>query len=309
MAIPDYQTLMLPVLLLAASGEVKIGDIVEQLADEFDLSENERTKLLPSGKQTVIANKAHWAKTYLKQAGLVTSTRRGFFKISDIGKSVLAERPSRIDVDYLMKFPEFVAFRNRTSGSEASNENVEKNAKPATHFEGSQTPEEIMRARHLQLNSTLGEEMLDRIHNGTPAFFERLIVQLLLSMGFGGTATEAGRAIGRSGDDGVDGVVDQDALGLDRVYIQAKRYKTDNSIGPAAIREFSGSLELHKATKGIFVTTSGFSKAASDTVERLGKRIVLVDGQHLSRLMIKYNVGCRTEETLEIKRIDEEFFE
>jgi restriction system protein len=309
MAIPDYQTLMLPVLLLAANGEVKIGDIVERLADEFGLSENERTKLLPSGKQTVIANKAHWAKTYLKQAGLVTSTRRGFFEISEIGKSVLAERPSRVDVDYLMKFPEFVSFRNRTSGSDASEESAEKGAKPATRLEASETPEEIMRARHLQLNSTLGEEMLDRILSGTPAFFERLIVQLLLSMGFGGTATEAGRAIGRSGDDGVDGVVDQDALGLDRVYIQAKRYKADNSIGPAAIREFSGSLELHKATKGIFVTTSGFSKAAFDTAERLGKRIVLVDGQHLSRLMIKYNVGCRTEETLEIKRLDEDFFE
>lgn len=217
--------------------------------------------------------------------------------------------PPRIDVDYLLKFPAFVSFRNRTSEDEGSKPPTEKELSNEKNKEATQTPEEIMRARHGQLNSTLGEEMLDRIQSGPPAFFERLIVQLLLSMGFGGTAAEAGRAIGRSGDDGVDGVVDQDALGLDRVYIQAKRYKADNGIGPAAIREFSGSLELHKASKGIFVTTSVFSKAASETAERLGKRIVLIDGQYLSQLMIKYNVGCRTEETLEIKRLDEDFFE
>jgi restriction system protein len=309
MAIPDYQTLMLPVLRLALQGEAKIGDIVERLSEEFQLSEDERTELLPSGKQTIIANRTHWAKTYLKQAGLVTSTRRGYFQISDDGRSVLSESPSRIDVDYLLKFPAFVSFRSRTSEDEGSKPLTEKEVPNEKNKEATQTPEEIMRARHGQLNSTLGEEMLDRIQSGSPAFFERLIVQLLLSMGFGGTATEAGRAIGRSGDDGVDGVVDQDALGLDRVYIQAKRYKADSSIGPAAIREFSGSLELHKASKGIFVTTSAFSKAASETTERLGKRIVLIDGQYLSQLMIKYNVGCRTEETLEIKRLDEDFFE
>jgi restriction system protein len=309
MAIPDYQTLMLPVLKLSAKGETRIGDAVDQLATEFQLSDDEKSELLPSGKQSVIANRTHWAKAYLKQAELVVSTRRGYFEISERGKHVLSENLKRVDIEYLMRFPEFELFRTRTAGS---NDVADKSATLGNgnlKVVSKQTPEEIMRSRHAELNSTLGEEMLDRIQLGTPVFFERLIVQLLLSMGFGGTATDAGRAIGRSGDDGVDGVVDQDALGLDRVYVQAKRYKADSSIGPAAIREFSGSLELHKASKGIFVTTSNFSKAASETAERLGKRIVLIDGQYLAQLMIRYNVGCRTEERLEIKRLDEEFFE
>lgn len=310
MTIPDYQTLMLPVLRISASQEMKIGDVVEMLANEFALTEEEKSELLPSGKQTVIANRTHWAKTYLKQAGLVTPTRRGYFMISDSGKSVLSNKPSRIDVSYLMRFPEFVEFRSRTGESEEIGET--DGARPirtASETIPDKTPEEIMRQQHTELNATLGEEMLDRIIEGTPSFFERLIVQLLMAMGFGSSAADAGRALGRSGDDGVDGVVDQDALGLDRVYIQAKRYKTDYPVGPAAIREFSGSLELHKATKGIFVTTSSFSRSASETAEKLGKRIVLIDSKLLTQLMIRYNVGCRVEERLEIKRLEEDFFE
>ena len=310
MAIPDYQTLMLPVLRLAAREEMKIGDVVEMLSNQFSLVDAERSELLPSGKQTIIANRTHWAKTYLKQAGLVTPTRRGFFRISDLGKSVLDRNPSRIDIAYLRQFPEFVAFQSRTADREQS-ELISDTRSQGDTATGAQdmTPEEIMRQRDTELNATLGEEMLDRIIDGAPSFFERLIVQLLMAMGFGGSASEAGRALGKSGDDGVDGVVDQDALGLDRVYIQAKRYKPDSPIGPAAIREFSGSLELHKASKGIFVTTSSFSKSSTDTAERLGKRIVLIDGKLLTQLMIRYNVGCRVEERLEIKRLEEDFFE
>ena len=310
MAIPDYQTLMLPVLRLATREEMKIGDVVEMLSNQFSLVDAERSELLPSGKQTIIANRTHWAKTYLKQAGLVTPTRRGFFRISDLGKSVLDRNPSRIDIAYLRQFPEFVAFQSRTADREQS-ELISDTRSQGDTATGAQdmTPEEIMRQRHTELNATLGEEMLDRIIDGAPSFFERLIVQLLMAMGFGGSASEAGRALGKSGDDGVDGVVDQDALGLDRVYIQAKRYKPDSPIGPAAIREFSGSLELHKASKGIFVTTSSFSKSSTDTAERLGKRIVLIDGKLLTQLMIRYNVGCRVEERLEIKRLEEDFFE
>lgn len=310
MAIPDYQTLMLPVLRLAANEEMKIGDVVEMLANEFALTDEEKSELLPSGKQTIIANRTHWAKTYLKQAGLVTATRRGFFKISENGKAILVKKPSRIDIAFLMQFPEFVAFRSRTGEREEVGLTSDKTQIGASkEIIPDKSPEEIMRQRHAELNATLGEEMLDRIIDGTPSFFERLIVQLLMAMGFGGSAAEAGRALGRSGDDGVDGVVDQDALGLDRVYIQAKRYKPDYPVGPAAIREFSGSLELHKASKGIFVTTSSFSKSASETAERLGKRIVLIDSKMLTQLMIRYNVGCRVEERLEIKRLEEDFFE
>jgi restriction system protein len=301
---------MLPVLRLASSKEMKIGDVIELISNEFALSDEEKSELLPSGKQTIIANRIHWAKTYLKQAGLVTPTRRGYFMISENGKAALAEKPTRIDIPYLMRFPEFVAFRSRTGGREEVGESRSTNSVLAiTGAFPDKTPEEIMRQRHAELNATLGEEMLDRIIDGTPSFFERLIVQLLMAMGFGSSATDAGRALGRSGDDGVDGVVDQDALGLDRVYIQAKRYKPDYPVGPAAIREFSGSLELHKATKGIFVTTSSFSKSAAETAEKLGKRIVLIDSKLLTQLMIRYNVGCRVEERLEIKRLEEEFFE
>lgn len=310
MTIPDYQTLMLPVLKLAADREMKIGDVVETLANEFSLTDEEKSELLPSGKQTIIANRIHWAKTYLKQAGLVTPTRRGHFMISDSGRLALAKHPIRIDISFLMQFPEFVAFRSRTGEREEVNQTNSTNSDSVTNVTiPDKTPEEIMRQRHAELNATLGEEMLDRILDGTPSFFERLIVQLLMAMGFGSSAADAGRALGRSGDDGVDGVVDQDALGLDRAYIQAKRYKSDNPVGPAAIREFSGSLELHKATKGIFVTTSSFSRSALETADKLGKRIVLINGKLLTQLMIRYNVGCRVEERLEIKRLEEDFFE
>lgn len=310
MAIPDYQTLMLPVLRTASTHEMKISDVVDLLALEFNLNDDERSELLPSGKQTTFSNRTHWAKTYLKQAGLVVPTKRGFFNISHAGKSVLSANPEKIDISYLMKFPEFVAFRSRTGGlSEGAIAPDEGKSAALIEVTTSKTPEEIMRQRHAELNATLGEEMMDQITESTPSFFERLIVQLLMAMGFGGSNAEAGKAIGKSGDDGVDGVVDQDALGLDRVYVQAKRYKLDNSVGPAAIREFSGSLELHKASKGIFVTTSSFTSSAKDTAERLGKRIVLVDGKMLTQLMIKYNVGCRVEEQLEIKRLEEDFFE
>lgn len=173
----------------------------------------------------------------------------------------------------------------------------------------SQTPDELMRITNREINASLGQDIIDRIIVGTPAFFERVVVSLLLSMGYGGTLAEAGRAIGRAGDDGVDGVIDQDTLGLDRVYIQAKRYQLDNSIGPGAIRDFFGSLDMHKATKGLFVTTSTFTKSAIETADKLGKRIVLIDGRILAQLMVRFNVGCKVEEVFEFKKIDEEFFE
>lgn len=309
MTIPDFQTLMLPVLRKAASGEAQIGVVVEDIARDFHLTSDERNELLPSGRQTTIANRVHWAKSYLKQAGLVTPTRRGHFTITDRGKAALGESPPRIDIEYLKRFPEFNAFRERS----ASEPNLEV-VKPGLVFTpeiplGPATPEDAMRVAHREINATLGREMLDRTLSAPPTFFERLIVQLLLAMGYGGSAANAGRAIGRAGDDGIDGVIDQDALGLDRVYIQAKRYKPDSGVGAGAIRDFFGSLDMHKASKGLFVTTSTFTTAARETAERLGKRIVLIDGQQLTQLMIRFGVGCRLEEVFELKRIDEEFFE
>lgn len=267
--------------------------------------------LLPSGKQTILANRAHWAKTYLKQAGLVEITRRAYFRITDRGRSVLAENPERIDNDTLAGFTEFNDFRHRRRDID-NDVTIEPSvvvSKPQTLADEGETPDEIMRVAQEQIHSALRQDLIDRIMAAPPEFFERLIVSLLLAMGYGGATADAGKAIGRSGDDGVDGVIDQDPLGLDRVYIQAKRYQAESKVGAGAIRDFFGSLDMHKASKGMFVTTSGFSPAASETAAKLGKRIVLIQGSELAQLMIRYNVGCKVEETLEIKRIDEDFFE
>ena len=204
-----------------------------------------------------------------------------------------------------MQFEEFCQFKEQTSGSAGQDDQEVVSAL----VEQTQTPDEVMRLAHRQIDVALAQDLLERIRKAPPDFFERLIVSLLISMGYGGSAVDAGRALGRSGDNGVDGVIDQDALGLDRVYIQAKRYGVGNSVGAGEIRDFFGSLNLHKATKGLFVTTSTFSASATKTVESLSNRIVLIDGDQLTRLMIRYNVGCRIEDTLHIRKVDEEFFE
>ena len=307
MSVPDYQSLMLPVLEQSASGEVRIGEVVDRLAKDLNLSEDDLAELIPSGKQTTFSNRVHWAKSYLKQAGLVEATKRAHFRISERGKEVLKSGIDKIDINYLKKFPEFIVLQNRSS---SDNLNEEASASPKFEVvDVSQTPDDLMRVTNRAINLSLGQEIIDRIVLGTPAFFERIVVSLLLSMGYGGTFAEAGRAIGKSGDDGIDGVIDQDTLGLDRVYIQAKKYQHDNNIGPGAIRDFFGSLDMHKASKGLFVTTSSFTKSAIDTADKLGKRIVLIDGRTLAQLMIRFNVGCRVEEVFEFKKIDEEFFD
>lgn len=301
--IPDYQSLMLPVLRAADHGEVRIGDVIERLAAVLGLGEAALSALLPSGRQTVFANRVHWAKTYLAKAGLVEATRRGHFRLTPRGAEVLQAVPERIDNHFLSRFEEFRTFTNRTTQPDT------EAAIPVDAESSQATPDEIMRAAHRQIEVGLAEELLDRVRTAPPDFFERLVVGLLLAMGYGGSAADAGRALGRSGDDGVDGVIDQDALGLDRVYIQAKRYAVNNSVGPGAIRDFFGSLDRHKAAKGLFVTTSAFTVSARETAEYLSKRIVLIDGEQLARLMIRHNVGCRVEEVLHLKKIDEDFFE
>ena len=301
--VPDYQSLMLPVLRAAAAGEQRIGAVVQRLGEELGLSEAARAALLASGRQTIFANRVHWAKTYLAKAGLVEGTRRGHFRLTQRGVDVLAASPERIDNRFLSRFEEFRQFSDR-SAQPTDDEVVPEPADAAE-----QTPDEIMRAAHRRIEAALAEDLLDRVRAAPPDFFERLIVNLLLAMGYGGSAADAGRALGRSGDDGVDGVIDQDALGLDRVYIQAKRYAAGNSVGPGAIRDFFGSLDRHKAAKGLFVTTSGFTSSARETADYLSKRIVLIDGEQLTRLMIRHNVGCRIEEVLHVKKVDEDFFE
>lgn len=304
MAIPDFQSLMLPLLQLAAEGEMRISEAVDRLAEVFSLTEAEKTHLLPSGRQATFANRVHWAKSYLGKAGLIELTRRAYFRITDQGHAVLKNRPDRIDIKFLGQFPVFQSFR-ASSDHDAP--------EPATMAVAGQvmTPDEMMRAAYRQLEATLATDLLDRIRSGTSGFFEKLVIRLLLSMGYGGgSATDLDRAlVGGSGDGGIDGVIDQDTLGLDRIYVQAKRYADGNVVGSGAIRDFYGSLDMRKASKGVFVTASTFSSQATETAERLGKRIVLIDGLQLARLMIRHDVGCRIEETLAVKRIDEEFFE
>lgn len=303
MAIPDFQTLMLPVLQEAAAGEARIGDVVERLADKFDLSTEDRALLLPSGRQTTFANRVHWAKSYLGKAGLVELTRRAHFCVTDRGREVLKRPLERIDIRFLTRFPEFQTFR-ATQVDQADAAEVSVGAATAESL----APDEVMRAAGRQLDAALASDLLQRVAAGTPAFFESLVVRLLIAMGYGGSVTDLGRAlVGRPGDGGVDGVIDQDPLGLDRIYVQAKRYAIDNSVGASAIRDFFGSLDRFKATKGLFVTTSSFTSSARETADLLSKRIVLIDGQQLARLMIRHGVGCRAEETLTIKTLDEEF--
>lgn len=307
MAIPDFQTLMLPVLKLAAEREWRVADTVERLADEFRLSSEDRTALLPSGRQTTFSNRVAWAKSYLVQAGLIEPTaKRAHFIITEQGKKVLANPPDRITIKFLNQFPEFRKFREPNEPETASTETTLSEVVQ----DASLTPDEVIRTAHEQLEKQLAEELLTKIRIGTPAFFESLIVRLLFAMKYGGSVTEINKAlVGGSGDGGVDGVIDQDALGLDRIYIQAKRYADGNTVGASAIRDFFGSLDRFKATKGLFVTASTFTASARETATLLSKRIVLVDGSQLTRLMIRHNVGCRVEETIEIKTVDEEFFE
>jgi len=306
MPIPDFQTLMLPLLRLAGEKEWGIADAVERLAADFGLSQEERASLLPSGRQTIIRNRVAWAKSYLIRAGLLKPTRRGHFCISEQGRLVLASPPDRITVKFLRQFP---AFQENRKPGEPDSEIDDAHLSDAVS-ESSLTPDEIIRNAHMQLEQDLAEELLVKIRSGTPAFFENLVVRLLFAMGYGGSVAEINKAlVGGSGDGGVDGVIDQDILGLDRIYVQAKRYSEGNTVGASAIRDFFGSLDRFKATKGLFVTASTFTTSARETASMLSKRIVLIDGSQLTRLMIRHNVGCRVEETLEIKKIDEEFFE
>lgn len=301
MAIPDFQSLMLPVLKASASGEVKISDVVTTLGKQLSLSEEELSELLPSGKQSTFANRVNWAKSYLGKAGLVALTKRGHFEISERGKQVLAVPPPTINVKFLETFPEFKSFKDANGQAPAALRPDAVNLK-------AMTPDEIIRSANAELNQSLSAELLSKILAAPPNFFERLVVQLLVAMGYGGSAIEAGKALGKSGDGGVDGVIDQDALGLDRIYVQAKRY-AENKVSSGEIRDFFGSLDRFKASKGLFVTTSTFSPAAKETAELLSKRIVLIDGHQLTRLMIRFDIGCRVEETIHIKKLDEDFFD
>jgi restriction system protein len=301
--IPDYQSLMRPVLECARNGPRKISDVVEEISGNLALSVEERQQMLPSGKQTTIANRIHWARSYMKQAGLVRNIRRGWFELTDRGRSVLDDPTISVNSKYLEQFDEFQEFKSR------GKENDEKISVREDTETAANTPDENLQAAHKRLEAALAANLIDYVRSASPMFFELLIVELLIAMGYGGTSEDAGRALGQSGDNGVDGVIDQDPLGVDQIYLQAKRHGAGNSVGSGDIRDFYGALSIKRATKGIFVTTSHFTSSAEQAAKDLGSRIVLIDGPQLAKLMIKYNVGCRDKDVLHIKQIDEGYFE
>jgi len=292
MAIPDFQSIMLPLLNFARDQQDhSLREAIEALAETFGLSEEERKELLPSGLQTAFDNRVSWARTYLKKAGLFETPKRGSFRITPRGLEVLKQKPVKIDIAFLEQFPEFIDFQSRRKGGQAT---------------GKETPEESLEAAYQKVRHDLAAELLQTIKSGSPTFFERLVVDVLVKMGYGGTRQDAGKAVGRSGDDGIDGIIKEDRLGLDIIYIQAKRW--ENVVGRPEVQKFAGALQGHRAKKGIFITTSSFSKDAEDYVSRIDSKIVLIDGAMLAHLMIDHNVGVSPVAAYEIKKIDSDYF-
>ena len=291
MAVPDYQTLMLPVLEYGARGET--------------------SELLPSGKQAVFANRVHWAKTYLIHAGLLEATRRAHFRVTPRGSEVLARRPDRVDNELLMHFAEFRDFRERSRSRLGNGGGLEPISEvlSTADLAPSATPEERIELAYTEITNQLRATLLERISKGTPQFFEQVIVDLLTSMGYGGSRANAGRRVGKTADGGIDGVINEDPLGLDSVYLQAKRYAPGNTIGVDKVREFAGSLVERGATKGVFVTTSQFAPAAKAYAGRIPQKLVLISGEELTRLMVQYGVGVRTDRTIELRKLDLDYFE
>lgn len=298
--LPSYQDVMLPVLEAIAAGHERIDSLLPLIQTRFELSDEQMEELLPSGKQATISNRAHWARNYMKHAGLVAPLRRGHYHATDAGRQLLAENLPRIDNTVLQRFQAFRDWRNKDRSTPTAD-----GVSPATPQE---TPEDQIDAAWRELDRVLVDDLLEQVLALTPARFERLIVELLIAMGYGDGRAEMGQALGRSGDGGIDGVVNEDKLGLDAVYIQAKRYAPDNTVSRPAVQGFVGSMTGESATKGVFVTTSGFSAQARDYVTRVQQRVVLIDGARLARLMIDHGVGVVAEKIYVLHKIDENFF-
>ncbi|MCP9449157.1 MAG: restriction endonuclease [Nitrospira sp.] len=290
---------MLPLLQFAADDkEHSLREAIESLSAEFGLTEEEKKELLPSGQQPTFENRVAWARTYLVKAVLLEAPRRGFFRITQRGRDILSQRPTAITVKFLEQFPEFLDFRIKR------HESKEEIQLPGNR--NLQTPGELLESAYQKLREDLAAELLNTVKECSPAFFERLVIDVLVKMGYGGSRKEAGKAIGRSGDEGIDGIINEDRLGLDVIYIQAKRWK--DPIGRPEIQKFVGALQGHRANKGIFITTSSFTREAQDYVTKINSKIVLIDGEHLSQLMIDHNVGVTPVMSYETKKIDSDYF-
>lgn len=302
MPIPDFQSFMLPVLLIASDGrEHSLEEARDILAHQFQLTADERNELLPSGRQRRFDNRVAWAKSFLDKARLIESPRRAHFRITDRGRSLLAEKPKRVDIPLLERYEEFREFR--TVQPKPPNP-----AAPEQHQNEIQTttPEEMLEQAYQTMRADLASEVLGRVKSASAQFFENLVVELLLKMGYGGDRAEAGKAIGGVGDEGIDGIISEDRLGLDTIYIQAKRW--EGTVGRPEIQKFVGALHGKRARKGVFITTGTFSPDARDYVSRIDPRVVLIDGRELANYMLDLDLGVTPKATYQVKRIDSDYF-
>ena len=299
MAIPDYQTIMLPLLKFAGDKqEHSLRQVIDTLADQFHLTVEERRELLPSGTQAIFNNRVGWARTYMKKAGLLKSTRRGYMCITDRGLSVLNQKPAKIDLELLGQFEEFIVFRT----ARREKPEIEKEAEE----ELERTPEEALESAYQNLRIDLANDLLQQIKASPPSLFENIIIDLLVKMGYGGSRKDAGTAIGKIGDEGIDGIIKEDPLGLDIIYIQAKRW--ENTVSRPEIQKFAGALQGKRAKKGIFITTSNYSREAQEFASSIDTKIVLIDGDQLTNLMIDHNIGVSLSATYETKKINLDYF-
>ncbi|MCA9413708.1 MAG: restriction endonuclease [Candidatus Omnitrophica bacterium] len=300
MAIPDFQSIMLPLLKFTGDRkEHSIRGAIDSLADQFNLTKEERQVLLPSGQQATFDNRVHWARSYLKQAHLVENTRRSYFRITDRGERILQTGVDRIDIKFLEQFEEFQEFRNRKKKP------TETDTRPEIVSED-QTPEESLENAYQTLREDLIKEVLAQLKTSSPSMFEKIVVDLLLAMGYGGSRKDAGQAIGRSGDEGIDGIIKEDRLGLDIIYIQAKKW--DGTVGRPEIQKFAGALQGKRARKGVFIATSNFSKEAVEFANQIENKIILIDGEQVAQYMIDHNLGVTPVTRYEIKRLDSDYF-
>jgi restriction system protein len=300
MAVPDFQSIMLPLLKIAGDGQEHSGqEFLEKLARHFGLTDEDLNELLPSGKQTRFYNRVGWARTYLIKSKLMEMPKRSYYRITERGKNTLKSNPDRIDMNYLKRFPEYIEFKAKGNGKEEKKQSEEVEES---------TPEEALETAYQEISDTLALEVLENVMGCTPSFFERLVVELLVAMGYGGSRRDAARAVGQTGDEGIDGIIDEDRLGLDVIYIQAKKWGLDRNVGRPEIQKFVGALVGKRAKKGIFITTTSFSSEAIRYASEIDTKVILIDGKRLAELMIDYNVGINEVTTYKLKKIDSDYF-
>lgn len=307
MAIPDYQECMLPLLELAAKQpQLMMKDAVEELSRHFNLSDEERRQLLPSGSQRIITNRIGWAKTYLKKAGLLVSSRRGVVELSLEGKAVLAERPTRIDRSFLTQFASFQEFVGDCSLSSTAPHSI--HVPFENDRESRETPEESMDRLYREYKESVMADLLEKLQICSFTFFEKLVVDLMVRLGYGGSREDAGLAMGKTGDEGIDGLIKEDRLGLELIYLQAKRWQKGNIVGRPDVQKFAGALLGKNAYKGVFITTSSFSNEALTYVKTISTKIILIDGRHLSDLIWESGLGLEETCAYKFKRVDSDYF-